>query len=323
MDSRYLQSLVDNKDAEGNVVFPPINPRTGDNTYIIEKAIELDSHTHVTLDGCRMVLADGVYEGVFISKGMWYEGVLESDLCDISIVGKNGVVFDGVSTNGLTERTEKELGVPVLRNSFINLRGVKGFRIADLHLTHGRYWGITLHYSSDGVIENIDYDFANDMRNQDGIDLRRGCSNIVIRNITGRCGDDVVALTALNGYGETVYADSTEYPPHAVAGIAPHITDVIIEKIHAACSGGHGIVRLLCHDGNCVKRIQIVDVVDKRLEWDAPPAYSAIRIGDDRYAYHHRASREDMTDITINGLVSHAKTDILVWEGAEAPTIIK
>ena len=41
----------------------------------------------------------------------------------------------------------------------------------------------------DGMLQN--------MENQDGIDLRNGCHHIIISDITGRTGDDLIALTAI------------------------------------------------------------------------------------------------------------------------------
>lgn len=41
----------------------------------------------------------------------------------------------------------------------------------------------------DGMLQNIE--------NQDGIDIRNGCHNIIISDITGRTGDDLIALTAI------------------------------------------------------------------------------------------------------------------------------
>ena len=78
---------------------------------------------------------------------------------------------------------------------------ISGIRIKD---SHG--WGISLEACSHGRVEKIDFDshmhklidgvYMN-MENQDGIDLRNGCHDIVISDITGTTGDDVVALTAI------------------------------------------------------------------------------------------------------------------------------
>lgn len=318
MDSAVIQQMI--RERRNNpVVIPSLNPRTGTNVWTIDKAIALPGNCHVVLDGCVLRLADGVYENIFISEGAWSEKLQLKFLPNIVIEGKNGAMLDGGVWNGLCERNEKTIGVPVLRNTFILLRGAKGFRISGLRLVRGRYWGITLHDCFDGVVENLDFDFANDAPNQDGIDLRRGCHDIFIRDISGRTGDDVVALTALGGNGKAVISEEEPFPPFSVAGAAPHIERVRIERVHAACSGGHGLIRLLCHDGNCIRHVQIKDVEDCRPVWNAPPAYACIRIGDRNYASSRRALPGELSDVTIQNVVSRSCAAIKLAPGTDRP----
>ena len=78
---------------------------------------------------------------------------------------------------------------------------ISGLRIKD---SHG--WAISVEACSRGRIEKIDFDarmhklidgtYMN-MENEDGIDIRNGCHHIVISDITGNTGDDVIALTAI------------------------------------------------------------------------------------------------------------------------------
>jgi hypothetical protein len=78
---------------------------------------------------------------------------------------------------------------------------ISGLRIKD---SHG--WSISVEACSEGRIEKIDFDarmhklidgtYMN-MENEDGIDIRNGCHHIVISDITGNTGDDVIALTAI------------------------------------------------------------------------------------------------------------------------------
>ena len=78
---------------------------------------------------------------------------------------------------------------------------ISGLRIKD---SHG--WAISLEACSHGRIEKIDFDarmhklidgMYMNMENEDGIDIRNGCHHIVISDITGNTGDDVIALTAI------------------------------------------------------------------------------------------------------------------------------
>lgn len=91
---------------------------------------------------------------------------------------------------------------------------VDGFSISGLRIKESHGWGISIEACSNGRIEKIDFDarmykmidgtYMN-MENQDGVDIRNGCHHIVISDITGYTGDDVIALTAI--------ADSERYIP--------------------------------------------------------------------------------------------------------------
>lgn len=82
------------------------------------------------------------------------------------------------------------------------------FSISGLKIVNQHCWGISLEACSKGRVEKIDFSvnkprvidgMYTNIENQDGIDIRNGCHDIVISDITGRTGDDVVALTAIAG----------------------------------------------------------------------------------------------------------------------------
>lgn len=83
---------------------------------------------------------------------------------------------------------------------------VDGFSIENLHIVDSHGWGISLEACANGSIEKICFNacmskmidgLRNNMENQDGIDIRNGCHDITISDISGKTGDDVVALTAI------------------------------------------------------------------------------------------------------------------------------
>lgn len=80
------------------------------------------------------------------------------------------------------------------------------FSIENLHIVESHGWGISLEACTNGSISKIDFNarmykeingMLNNMENQDGIDIRNGCHHIVISDITGETGDDLIALTAI------------------------------------------------------------------------------------------------------------------------------
>lgn len=82
------------------------------------------------------------------------------------------------------------------------------FSVENLRIVDSHGWGISLEECSHGRVCRIEFDahmhkiidgLRSNMENQDGIDLRNGCHHIVISDITGCTGDDIVALTAIAG----------------------------------------------------------------------------------------------------------------------------
>lgn len=80
------------------------------------------------------------------------------------------------------------------------------FSIENIKIVESHCWGISLEECRYGKITGIDFDarmskmidgMLHNIENQDGIDIRNGCNNIIISDVTGRTGDDVVALTAI------------------------------------------------------------------------------------------------------------------------------
>ena len=92
------------------------------------------------------------------------------------------------------------------------LANVDCFSIENLHIVKQHGWGISLEACTNGSVRNIDFDacmykvidgIPMNMENQDGIDIRNGCHHIVISDITGQTGDDLIALTAIVPNKET------------------------------------------------------------------------------------------------------------------------
>lgn len=302
-DSAYLQELINHG---GEVVIPKRNPLSGDDVWVIDRRLVLGSDTTVVLDGAYLILADGVYEMFFSTEAAL--GADNAPKKKIRIIGRNGATLDGGRFNGLTERTQNANGLPAVRNNTpIQLRNVEGFEVSGLKIVEQRYWGMTFINCSDGVIRNIEFDASDSAPNQDGIDLRMGCHHILIENITGSTGDDVVALTALR-WG----TDATLIDENACGDIH----DVTIRNVNARCTGGHGLIRLLCHDGNKEYNITVENIIDHSV-YPRPLPHATIRIGDSQFWRLKPAVAEDMYNITIRHVRSSAPAAITVWHDHE------
>ena len=201
-DSASIQAAVDlaKKNGINKVVIPRLNARTDEEKWIISETVKLPSDITVVLSDCFMQMADDVVGGFFKSENLFTEWGTDParKMRNIHIKGEGRAVLDGGRPTALNEETQRNIGIPVRLNTPIILMNVEGFSVENIEILHQRYWGLRFQFCSHGVIRNIHFDICRDRRNQDGINLRNGCHHIVIENISGQTGDDMIALSAID-----------------------------------------------------------------------------------------------------------------------------
>lgn len=230
---------------------------------------------------------------------------------NISVVGVGNPVLSGGLGSHYGARTGDKNG---WRTIGILLVSVNGFKIENLTLQNTQAWGISVESgSSNGRISNITFDDKNDMRNQDGVDIRKGCHDITIENIFGSVGDDAVALTgyiaSVTPEKRVIGGEGMQYGGRWETG-ADDIYNITIRNVRAKCLGGHGIVRLLNQDGVNMYNIIVRDIVDTAVG-DEPRAQATVRIGDIRFYKQRRSQMGEMRNILVDGVM--AKGKVAVW----------
>ena len=308
--TEYIQSLIDGAVKCGD------RRITVSGKYEIDREIRLPSDFTLVLSDCHLRLADGCYSNIFVNEhnGTEIGKSLEGTDRNISIIGEGEAVLDGGSYNGLSERTQLQGGLPpIWKNNLLLFTNVDGFKICGLHCKNQRWWALNFIYCRNGYIGDIDF-LANYtgidqdgneylglkrnkysevlVKNADGIDLRQGCHDIVIENITGFTEDDTVALTGLCGKLEQSFA---------VANLPSDISNVTIKNVRSAayCTN----VRLLNQGGIKLHDILIDGVSDtgKNSEYMDIGIYT-VRIGD-TYLYGSRHATADETyNITVRNV---------------------
>ena len=108
----------------------------------------------------------------------------------------------------------------IYQNNTILLHNIYNFAIENITIDNQRWWAINLLYAKKGRLSNITFGATDEIINQDGIDLRLGCRDIIIENIYGQGGDDLIALSAFLGANWTV-----------VDGENNDISNVIIKNV--------------------------------------------------------------------------------------------
>lgn len=284
-DSAVIQAAVDAAAASGEntVTIPAMNARTGKPGWTISRTILLPSGMTIILESCRMTLADNVFCNLFANSKAWAEeGLTEAgEERDIAIVGVGHAVLDGGNWNGWGEHTEKNTGRKLPKslhhNCTIYFHNVRNFKVEGLHIRHQRYWGMCYSFCSFGEIRNIrfeaDLSWANAdqtghdpnrtdiadgeyehvwIKNGDGCDLRGGCHDILIDNVSGFTEDDGVAMTTLPGQENSRF----------VGKRSPDIWNVTVRnnRIHVWRYAAQ--VRLLCSGGHRIHDISIDGIMD-------------------------------------------------------------
>ena len=312
----------------GNAIQEMINAACADESrqaivtgnYEIEQTVLIPSEFTLILDNCHLVMADNTFCNMFTNenchtaKGRTKEGTDH----DIIIEGRGRVILDGGNYNGLSESTSCKDGNPHISvNNTILFTNVENFRISGLHIRNQRWWAMNFIYCRYGKIQNID--FRSDctrllpdgsrvegllrddykptyIKNSDGIDLRVGCHDILIENITGFTEDDTVALPALPGKLEEMFA---------VEGLDTDLYNVSIRNVNASayCS----IIRLLNQGGTKLYNILIDGVMDSsKGSRYLDTGHTAVRVGDKHLYGSRHAEPGETFNITVRNITSRA-----------------
>lgn len=308
----YIQALIDG--AEKTVTV------TGN--YEIEQTILIPSDFHLVLDNCYLKMADNTFCNMFANRNGYASGKTD---CSIVIEGRGNVVLDGGNYNGLSERNHSRDGRPhIVVNNTLLFAKVDGFRICNLRVRNQRWWAMNFLYCRNGHIHDIDFCSdatyikengelgfglnwdnyeATRIKNSDGIDIRWGCRDILIENITGFTEDDTIAITSLPG--------KMEQEMFCLPGVSTDISGIVVRNVRAQafCS----IVRLLCQGGGKVYNILVDGVMDTSK--DSPymtQGFAALRIGDSRPYNPRKPTLDEFYNITVRNVFCRSKTAVKV-----------
>jgi len=313
-DSKMIQAAVDEAAKYGaTVVIPRVNERREDCLWEIDETIVLHSGSHIVLENCYMRLKDDTYTNFFVndaSLGKWWKK--ETRNYDITIRGEGNVLLDGGKPNDLIENNlniydengnfVKHVTIHGYSNCFINIgilmQNVERVSVSGIRFVRPRYWCMNFEYCAWGHIHDIVFDADGTNPNQDGLDIREGCHNFLVENLSGRTGDDMLALTNFGHPKRRVGGEDTD--------MDTAIHDIVVRDLRATMSHRCDIIRLLCRGETEIYNVQISGVQDT-----TPPEIwrplAAIRIGDVS-DYQARLNRlGEMRNVTVRDVVTRAR----------------
>ncbi|MDY4975559.1 MAG: hypothetical protein SO147_01490 [Clostridia bacterium] len=193
------------------------------------------------------------------------------------------------------------------------------FSIENIKIVNSHGWGISLEACTNGRVEKISFDsclskeidgMLQNIKNQDGIDLRNGCHHIIISDITGRTGDDLIALTAIaikdRGFIPGGSMKYTHVMHNDWTKRDKNIHDIIIRNVvgYSLCS----LIRLLPVETK-IWNVVIDGVVDTSPDNIEPSG--GILLGDLDNSYGKNMT-DSMSNITISNVVCNRQDAICV-----------
>lgn len=319
------------------VVVPRINKSAeGDRPlWLLDSAILVQSNTYLELENCHIKLSDQSRDNIIRSAncGMGITDI--QPMTNVSIVGIGRVLLEGADNPRSTGDSAKTLGKRTYgtdagvegesqtgdwRNIGILMAYVEQFRIENLFMKDAHSWTISLERCAYGVIRDIEFSAGEGKEvngkfetflNQDGLDLRQGCHDIDISNISGHTGDDLIALT--NILNENYGSGSPDYimvsAPNNRGGGMDDIRNIVIRNVRGYTAGGHHIIRLLNASGLKIHDVIIDGLIDTSTGKNAK---AAVKIGDANPVWGGVTPLGDTYHIFITNIVSRAKHTVLI-----------
>lgn len=205
------------------------------------------------------------------------------------------------------------------RDIGILFANAENFSIENLRMVDYHGWGVSLEACSYGRLEKLDFDacmakeidgMLHNLENQDGINLRNGCHDIIISDITGGTGDDLIALTAIanpdyrpgGSFRDTHVMHSDWFRRER------DIHDIIIRNVAGYSKGGVCFIIRLLPVWSRIYNVVIDGVIDT-----SPAGFRAggvLLLGDlDGYGKNEPGS---LSHITISNIICDSSRAIIV-----------
>ncbi|MBR3640427.1 MAG: S-layer homology domain-containing protein [Oscillibacter sp.] len=299
-DALVIQELIDSAKEAGKTeaTIPATNPRTGDNNWEICRTIKVPSDMTVYINNCNLIAGRQSLNRIMENEHCGSSTLAMEDH-DIHIIGIGDAQLMGTKI-GITTTLSNGTGVSTMDMILMPLHNLRNYSVENLRFEEARFWSLAQMYCRNGRVEHLDF-FNNrpmtdllPLREQDGIDVRNGCENIVVNDITGRTGDDMVALNAIR-------PNISE-----VTGKHNHIYNIEIRNVHGKLENLRMNLRLTANNGYQIKHILADGIYDTMLDFGGKRNSSVVRIGDGTASYVFTATQavgevEDLFFRNING----------------------
>ena len=300
-DGESIQNAVDlaAKKGIGLVVIPRWNVRRQQALWDVERAVRVPSDMTIVFLHAYLRIADFSYENMFTNSHAYEsEGrCIAHEEHDLTFTGIGDAVLDGGLHNGLLEKNCNLYGFPDKRlNATVLFNNVRNLVLENIQFRQSRWYGTYFIHCDTCRISNIDFDFWEDSTNRDGVDIRSGCHNFLVENITGTTGDDTVALNNLGNDG-----NDGRY----VEGKDPDTLNMVIRNVKSD-AGRWFNVRLLCQDRHLEQNFTLDTIMDVSMPENQKGVNAVVMIGSHEYFYKIPGELGDLAHLSIRDVYSRS-----------------
>jgi polygalacturonase len=233
-DSERIQAAIQKAQKTTKVVTIPAMNANGTQKWKLDKAILLPSDITIMLDNCTIQLSDQCRDNMFrsdnvgigITSPTWNKNIHLIGIGRVTLVGADNPRSTGDGGRQLTLDPDKEraagnwrvsYGTDAAnpkekqtgdwRNIMVLIAQVENFTLKNVRIKNSHAWAISFERSRNVELSDLHIDNPEEITigtrkvkvfNKDGIDLRQGCKNFRITNISGFTGDDFIALSSLD-----------------------------------------------------------------------------------------------------------------------------
>ncbi len=311
-DSDRIESAISDalKAGINSIEIPRVDQVHRKTEWLIDRAILLPSDFTLILNDCLVRLAPGIQDNIITNRGARTDPLSENK--NIRIIGQGNAVLSG----GLEAHFDPPGDVSGYRTIGILLNETKYFTIEGIKMEETQAWAILVEGCAYGRISNVDFNNSAKYPNQDGIDLNC-CHDIMIENITGITGDDMIALVGSRSDESLITSKSkgtaTQRMSVGRTGKMENddIYNITISNIKGTSVGNCSIIRMLNMDGVKMYNIFINNIMDTSKESEKGDS-RAILIGDVRYWTIRMSQLGETSRIFVNNVVSRAPVVIQV-----------
>lgn len=298
-DAETIQNAVNAAAKAGAMVLiPRYNARTGAAVWNIDKAVNLPTGTTVALLRTHLRQADFCYENLFRAE----------DAKNITIVGVGDAILDGGLHNQLKMRNAERYGMNIRVNATAFFRNVENLVIENVQMKWGRWYSIYCEFCKDVRVTNADFEDHPILPDEGGIRIHSGCENVLLENLTGIVGEDLVHICALKDDG--VCGDK-ELDIH----------DITIRNINSNNSSRLA-VRMMCHDGRKIYNVLVDGVLDPSLPEDKKIPWCGIAVGNPKLVTDRMSTPDELRDITIRDAYSRGNHVLEISANSSNVTLI-